>query len=152
MNILLIEDEAPKRDNIVRTLREIMPDCTIGEARSVKGAISCVRNSTPDLILLDMSLPTFDIGPGEPGGRPQGFGGIEVLRYLDRYKLKVPVVVVTAYEAFSRDGHQIDLDALRAQLEKAHPNIFKDIVFYNSLFSAWSDNLAKVVRGAVNQK
>jgi CheY-like chemotaxis protein len=136
MNILLVEDEGPKRNNIIRALRTIVSGATTAQARSVSSAIAHLRSATPDLILLDMSLPTFDIGPGEPGGRPQGFGGIEVLRYIDRFGLKVPVIVVTAYEAFSRDGQQIDLDALKSQLERAHPKTFRGVVFYNSLLGA----------------
>ena len=109
MNILLVEDEDPKRANIIRALNKIRPASDIIEARSVNSAITQLRSTVPDLILLDMSLPTFDIGPGEPGGRPQGFGGIEVLRYIDRFKLRVPVIVITAYEAFAREGRQIGL-------------------------------------------
>jgi len=99
-----------------------------------------------------MSLPTFDIGPGEPGGRPQGFGGIEVLRYIDRFGLLVPVIVVTAYEAFAREGRQIDLDSLKSQLKTAHPRTFRGVVFYNSLLGAWSEELARAIRDAVGEK
>jgi CheY-like chemotaxis protein len=152
MNILLVEDNEPKRRNIIRALGRIISGVSTSQARSVSSAIAHLRSATPDLILLDMSLPTFDIGPGEPGGRPQGFGGIEVLRYIDRFRLKVPVIVVTAYEAFARGGTQIDLDALRSQLETAHPRTFRGVVFYNSLLGAWSEELAKAVLEAVGEK
>jgi CheY-like chemotaxis protein len=150
MNILLVEDEDPKRANIVKALNKIRPASQIIEARSVSSAITQLRSTVLDLILLDMSLPTFDIGPGEPGGRPQGFGGIEVLRYIDRFKLMVPVIVITAYEAFAREGRQIDLGALRSQLKAAHPRTFQGVVFYNSLLDAWSEELEKAIVDAVN--
>jgi CheY-like chemotaxis protein len=152
MNILLVEDEEPKRKNIIRALARIIPGGSTSQARSVSSAIKHLRSATPDLILLDMSLPTFDIGPGEPGGRPQGFGGIEVLRYIDRFGLLVPVIVVTAYEAFAREGRQIDLDSLKSQLKTAHPRTFRGVVFYNSLLGAWSEELARAIRDAVGEK
>ncbi len=118
----------------------------------MNAALYRLRNDTYDLALLDISLPSFDVGPGEPGGRPQGFGGIEVLRSMDRYTLDVPVIVITAYEAFPSAGKQINLDTLNAELLKAHPRIFRGLVFYNSVFSTWSDNLRKLILGELQKK
>jgi CheY-like chemotaxis protein len=152
LKLLLVEDEDPKRRNILTELAKILPSATIVEARSVNAALYRLRNDTYDLALLDISLPSFDVGPGEPGGRPQGFGGIEVLRSMDRYTLDVPVIVITAYEAFPSAGKQINLDTLNAELLKAHPRIFRGLVFYNSVFSTWSDNLRKLILGELQKK
>lgn len=149
MKILLVEDEDPKRNNILGTLAKMSPKPEVAEARSVTSALRSLRSFAFDLVLLDMSLPSFDVGPGEPGGRPQGFGGIEVLRSMDRFGVRTPVVVITAYEAFPSGGTQIPLDALRADLTKAHPKIFHGLVFYNSVFSTWSDDLIALVNEAV---
>ena len=83
MNVLLIEDEDPKLEGIQKYLRERHPTFHVTVARSVKSGLAALRIQLPDLLLLDMSLPTFDITESEPGGRPQGFGGIEIVRYLD---------------------------------------------------------------------
>lgn len=147
MKLLLVEDEAPKRVNILQTLTEIAPAAQIVEAYSVTSALRRLREETFDLVLLDMSLPSFDVRPGESGGRPQGFGGIEVLRSMDRMSLQVPVVVVTAYEAFPSGEAQITLDALSADLTKAHPRTFRGLVFYNSVFSNWSSDLKALMKG-----
>jgi CheY-like chemotaxis protein len=146
MRILIIEDEEPKRNSILAVLGDIVPDSEREEARSVQSAIGRLRADPPDLILLDMSLPTFDVRPGETGGRPQGFGGVEVLRYMDRFKLVVPVIVVTAYEAFPKDGRQIELSDLRDQLTKSHPKTFAGLIFYNSFYSGWRDELIQVMK------
>src|SRR4051812_42581245 len=98
MRILLVEDEAPKRDNIRSLLSQMALLEGVQEARSVGSAIRALRSGSFDLILLDMSLPTFDIVAGESGGRPQGFGGVEVLRYMDRFQVTTPAIVVTAFE------------------------------------------------------
>src|SRR5664279_1242884 len=108
MNILLVEDEAPKQQHISSAIFDVQPEAEVRIARSVRSAIDEMRKRQPDLMLLDMSLPTFDVGPTESGGRPQNFGGSEILRYMDLYELHVPTVVVTAYEAFSKAGQPID--------------------------------------------
>jgi CheY-like chemotaxis protein len=146
MKILVVEDEDPKRRNVLHTIHEIVVDASIEEAKSVTSALKALKQDQFDLVLLDMSLPSFDVGPGESGGRPQGFGGTELLRSMDRMNLSVPVIVVTAYEAFSSGAAQISLDALRTDLMQKFPNLFRGLVFYDSIFSTWSDELRSLIQ------
>lgn len=149
MKVLIVEDEDPKRDNILASLTKQFPEAEPMVSRSVSSAIKTLRETVPDLILLDMSLPTFDIGPKESGGRPQGFGGIEVLRYIDRFGIDVPVIVVTAYEAFAKGGQQIDLNILGNQLSVDHADNFRGIVYYNSVFETWQEELFRLIEGVL---
>ncbi|MGJ4899828.1 response regulator [Bradyrhizobium sp. HKCCYLS3070] len=142
----MVEDEAPKRERLLQFLKDQWVDAVVRTAKSVRSAISDIQGATPQLLLLDMSLPTFDIGPDEPGGRPQGFGGIEVMRYVDLFEIKLPIIVVTAYEAFSRDGGgALNHDDLDQQLRVEHPENYRGLVYYNSLFSDWKTQLAKLI-------
>jgi CheY-like chemotaxis protein len=152
MNVLLVEDDDPKRKNIRAALARILPEAVITEAKSVNAALRYLRQQIFDLTLLDMSLPSFDVGPDEPGGRPQGFGGIEVLRSMDRLALIVPVIVITAYEAFPSGGRQITIETLTSDLAKAHPSTFRGLVFYNSVFANWADDLGSQIREAIVKK
>jgi CheY-like chemotaxis protein len=141
MRLLIVEDEAPKLQNVKELALELNLFDELFEARSVGSALRALREDTFDLVILDMSLPTFDIGVGEGGGRPQGFGGQEVLRYMDRYAVATPVIVATAFEAFAEKGKAIDLKDLEKSLLSQHPEIFRGIVFYNTMFSKWRDDL-----------
>lgn len=145
MKILLVEDEGPKREHILAMLKRSWPQVEVDVARSVRSAVSALRTTTPNLVLLDMSLTTFDVEAGEPGGRPQGFGGIEVLRYLERFHSPVPVVVVTAYEAFSVEGKEIGLEGLSTMLKTEHPNNYVGLVYFNSLFGDWGKALEEMI-------
>jgi CheY-like chemotaxis protein len=151
MDILLVEDDAPKQERILSFLEQNWPAAHVRTARSVRSAIRELRHQKPDLILLDVSLPTFDVGPNETGGRPQNFGGVEVLRYMDLYEQKIPTIVVTAYEAFSKEGQAIDHDSLDDQLSKEHPNSYRGIIYYNSLFSEWRTMLEDVISSQIGQ-
>lgn len=150
MDILLVEDEPPKRENVKGVLDTLGLLHCVQEAASVGSAIKYLRTGKFDLVILDMSLPTFDIVAGESGGRPQGFGGVEVLRYMDRFKAYVPTIVVTAYPAFSQGDKEIDLSSLSETLKKDHPHTFKNLVFYNSMFSTWKEEFSQHVREALS--
>ena len=145
MRILIADDESPKLMNLHAFVSKSFPEMTIEHARSVKSTISALRNQIYNLVLLDMSLPTFDIGPGEPGGRPQGFGGTEVLRHMDFYQIMVPEIVVTQYEAFSNNEKHIDLSALDAQLRQDHAINFKGCIYYGALNDAWEKKLKELI-------
>lgn len=146
INILLVEDEAPKRSHIERFLLSQGMMISIRESQSVSSALSALDESVPDLLLLDMSLPTFDIGDRESGGRPQGFGGIEVLRYMSMTQLICPTIVITGYEAFLREEGPVDLSQLRAELKQEFPEFLKSVLHYNSTYAGWKTELGEALR------
>jgi len=49
----------------------------------------------PDLVLLDMSMPTFDMTDKDKGGRHRGFGGRDILEDIARRGASTKVVIVT---------------------------------------------------------
>lgn len=152
MNALLIEDEDPKLSVILRYIREHHPDLMISIARSVKSGLAALRAVLPDLLLLDMSLPTFDISESEPGGRPQGFGGIEIVRYLDSIDAPVPTIVLSAYEAFSRDGKNIQLKTLGSELMRDYPVLIQGIVYFNPMHGVWGTELSELIERCRDSK
>lgn len=143
--ILLVEDEAPKRKHIESFLGELDDSLHLEMAMSVTAALESIESRVPDLLLLDMSLPTYDVGERERGGRPQGFGGVEVLRYLSMADISCPVIVITGYEAFMREDGPLDLGQLRAELQQEFPYLLKAVLHYNSTFEEWRTELAKVM-------
>lgn len=142
--ILVADDEGPKLDSIVDAVSSACPDVEIGQARSVRSALDILRERVADVVVLDMSLPTFDIAPGEQGGRPQNYGGIELLRYMDFYRIVAPVFIVTQYEAFPDKGGHVDLSQLGERLKREHAKNFREIIFYGgSTDEAWRRSLMR---------
>lgn len=145
MYILVADDEGPKLDNIVGYVRDLFPWASIGTSRSVRSTLEALRSARVDLLFLDMSLPTFDVAPGELGGRPQNYGGIEVLRYMDFYAIECPVIVITQYEAFAENGSHVSLPRIGERLASEHPKSFVDIIHYGgSSDPRWRKRLAEV--------
>lgn len=147
MKVLLVEDEDPKREKIRKYVISEWPKIDLHEAKSVRSAIASVKNIQPELILLDMSLPTFDITDTEPGGRPQGFGGREVLKYLSRLGVECSAIVVTGYEAFVTDTDaNMTLEEMHDELTEKFPSTYMGIVYYNSLYEDWKNNLKELMK------
>lgn len=146
LRILLVEDEDPKRLHVMDFIGSCAANASIITAKSVNSALDALQEETPDLILLDMSLPTFDVGDGEPGGRPQGFGGIEILRHMTYAGIDCPTLVITGYEAFPREaGRPVDLTQLRQELEEEFPDVFRGVLHYNSTFDEWKVDLKRLL-------
>lgn len=146
MRVLLVEDEDPKRQHLLNFFSEVFISLEIELTASVRGAIDRLRIGTVDLVLLDMSLPTFDIAAKERGGRPQGSGGIEVIRFLDMMDLSIPIIVVTAYPAIQIDGRQQTLEEVRALLQREHPRLYRGLVYFNSVYGGWRQELETAMR------
>src|SRR4051794_38117306 len=109
MNILLVEDDEFKAADILKVLGESLPGAEIIRAMSVTSALKAIHSSSFFLIVLDMSLPTFEMtGPGG-GGSPQGQGGLEVLRLARRLQNSSPFIVVTQYPDVEIDGTDVPI-------------------------------------------
>lgn len=145
LSILLVEDEGPKRTHIERFLKESVSKLNVNNANSVTSALRSLEESLPDLLILDMSLPTFDIGIREGGGRPQGFGGIEVMRHMQLAGLVCPTVVITGYEAFVRDDGPVDLSKLTLELQTEFPDFMCGVLHFNSTYDEWKQSLAETL-------
>lgn len=143
IKILIIEDETPKITQIELFLRSLCIPMRIDHAKSVNSALDKLDENTPDLILLDMSLPTMDIdiAGGEAGGRPQGFGGIEVLRNMEYSYIFCPVIVITGYEVFPRQGGSVDISGITQELKAEFPNLLHSVLHYNSTYDTWKNEL-----------
>jgi DNA-binding NarL/FixJ family response regulator len=146
MNVLIIEDDEFKQRRITQAVLLSHPDAIVSVGRSVNSGLACILETHPDVVLLDMSLTTFDIGPGEPGGRPQNFGGMEILRQMDRLQIVVPVIVITQHERFATGSREVHLSALHRELTEQHSTVFKGLIYYNSARGDWQRLLRQLLK------
>jgi CheY-like chemotaxis protein len=147
MKVLIVEDDEFKQRRIAQVVRESRPEAELRLERSVNSGLSRIVEDRPDLILLDMSLTTFDVGPGEPGGRPQNFGGIEILRQMERLEIDIPVIVITQHERFASGSQEVHLSAVHNELKERHEQVFKGLIYYNSAAGSWE----RLLRNQINQ-
>ena len=109
--------------------------------------LSALRLNVPDLVLLDMSLPTFEVAPGERGGRPQDFGGIAIMNFMEFEDIVVPVIVVTQYESFpTGNGENTTLEEIASRASREHSSVFLGLVYYSSVENSWKDMLRMLMK------
>lgn len=135
--VLIVEDSESKLNSIQGVVERAIPDVELLKAYSVRSAIDILEESSPDFIIADMSLPTYDIEVRERGGSPRTFGGIEVFETLERYEMEIPVLVVTSYPVLSEGSKSLGLTELSKQLRQDFPDNFIDTVYFDSAFSDW---------------
>jgi CheY-like chemotaxis protein len=148
MHLLVIEDDAFKSKRICNFLTARLSIPVVEVERSVTtGLTRLIAPPPPDAILLDMSLSTFDVGPRETGGRPQNFGGIAVLDHMVRRNIEIPVAVITQFETFPKDGREVGLEVIRAELSAKFPRIFRGLIYYNSRETDWENSVEQFLAG-----
>ncbi len=87
MRVLLVDDEPLARQRAARLLAELDNITVVGEAANAEQALSEFERSSPDVVLLDISMP--------------GMSGIELAERLSEYEPSPAVVFCTAYDEYA---------------------------------------------------
>jgi CheY-like chemotaxis protein len=146
MRVLLVEDDENKWSQVSAFVRQTAPSVELEIARSLQSGLQAVRESVPDLVLLDMTLPTYDVGPDEPGGQIHPLGGRQFLAQMDRFDINVPVVVVTQFETFGKDRDAMKLADLDIDLRTRFRDIYRGTVYYHAAIEDWKDALRRHIQ------
>ena len=130
MKVLIIDDSDYKVDHLSPVVHEVLPDATLEVARAFKTGLLRAIHSRPDLILLDISLPTFEVVSGEPGGRTRRFGGREILRELTAAGHRCKVIVVTQFDHFGDGNQSVLREDLMEELKDEFQSMFVAGIYY----------------------
>ena len=144
MNVLLVEDDEDKRQQL-STFIKCELSSTITEACSLQSGLRALLINKFDLVILDMSMPTFDITPTEDGGRPQPYAGREILQQMQRRGISSKVVVVTYYDRFGISGEETTLEELDKQLFTSFPNTYLGAIHYSIKYVGWQNALKNLL-------
>ena len=142
--ILLVEDYEEKANNILVFLKKEFPMYEIILRTSYNSAQEEIfeNGSEYSLILLDMSMSTYDLSVDASGGLPEPSAGLYLLEGMFLREIKTPVIVVTMYNVFGRK----QLEAFDLELKKDYPQNYKDYVFYSSQKNDWKKYLQKQIK------
>lgn len=144
MKILIVEDEFDKREKIINFIKaDIGKDCVeIIEAESLRSGLrSLTQISDIDIVLLDMSMPGYDVTSDEPGGGdPESYAGKELMSQMRLRNIKVPVVVITQYKKFKKEN--ISLEELTQEFEEQFPEFFWGTIHFSSAIEGWKKSLS----------
>ncbi len=147
--ILLIEDDEFKARALLALVKENFPALETTHETSVQSGLRAIMSNAPDLVLLDMSIPNYEVRPGEPGGA-QPFGGEELLGHIDRFDIEVPVVVVTQFDTFGLAPNIKTLQQVDEALKHDFPSVYMGYVYYHATITAWREQLIEKIGGLLN--
>jgi len=81
--LLVVDDHEMVRAGVKRLLAEVSEFTVAGEAGSGADAVSMVRESDWDVVLLDISMPDMN--------------GIDALRQIKQWKPELPVLILSSH-------------------------------------------------------
>lgn len=142
--LLIIEDNEPKLNHLKQFCADHWPDYTVECRNSYNAALSEVIHYGRyyDIILLDVSMNTYEINGDASDGEQEPLAGSNILRFMKLRKIKVPVIVVTMYESFV-DG--IKIDKLDEGFKERYPEFYKGFVYYSLKNEDWINKLNKLM-------
>jgi DNA-binding NarL/FixJ family response regulator len=148
MKIILVEDDPNKLKQLWEFISRSTQGAHIVVRRSYQSGLSEILNSTADLVLLDMSMPTYDQSPTESGGRKRPFAGREILRKMNRHGKDFPVLIITQFTRFGDGPHAISLEELTTELEQLGYQNYLGTIYYSSDAANWEEKLLSALRQA----
>lgn len=155
MNILIIEDDEDKSKKLEEFIISEFPVASMQFAKSLNSGLKALINGRDslDIILLDMSMPTFDISQQEPrGGEPENYAGKELLAQMCLRSIKVPVIIVTMFDSFGEAPKRVSLEQLIEDIKARFSPPFKGYVYYNSAQEGWRTSLKQLINESIKSK
>ena len=141
MKVLLIEDDDYKARQIVEFVNTLGYEVEVKKAYN--SGMMALTNNQYDLVLLDMTIPSFELSPEHPTSRIRKYGGRDILCEMERCEIVVPTIIITQYKVFD-DGEK-SLEILNKELEEEYSQIYKGLIYYNSSIVDWQEKLQNIL-------
>lgn len=149
MKILLIEDHPYKLNQVLNFLSESFSDVEVETRGSYNSGLRelILHNKKYDLLLLDISMPNYDISPEENGGDFLPMAGKLILKEMYLREIPTKAIVVTMHGSFE-DGTKL------SELDKALTEEFKDNyaghVYFTAISNEWREHLETLIKKVKN--
>jgi ActR/RegA family two-component response regulator len=154
LKVLIIDDDIPKLEELLAFMKDVNPSWTFSFKKSYQSGLKNIVLDTPVLVLLDMSMPTYDSSElDRKGGRPRPFAGLDILKEIRRKKLNCKVIVVTQYAVLKlNENDEKTLEEITNTMHRDFPTNFVGTVFYKYSEDSWQEPLKKLVEMALDRK
>lgn len=145
MRFLVVEDDENKRRSILDFLQANYGDDEVIYSASLVTGLREAKRISPDLVILDMTLPNYDSSGPDPDGRMHAFGGKEFLRQMARMSGTSKVIVLTQFESFGEAPNVTGLSDLDADLKLKFPEHYIGAVYYHASINEWGNSLKTMI-------
>ncbi|MBD0684357.1 MULTISPECIES: hypothetical protein [unclassified Pseudomonas] len=145
MKIYIIEDDLLKLEKIQAFLRSILPHSDLNNYGSFNSGLRACESDTPDIVILDMALPTFDRQPNKREGRLRPLGGYDLLRKFSLKNLTVKAIVVTQLTEFGDGVEEMSFGEISEVCIEEFPEIFLGSVYFGQASLEWQSKLKSFI-------
>jgi DNA-binding NarL/FixJ family response regulator len=144
MKILLIEDHPLKQNQICRFIQESIGDSQIVTKNSyISGLKELIRNHKEyHVLLLDISMPNYDISSEDSGGDWMPMAGKNILKEMYLRDIPTKAIVITMHGSFDDGTNIADLDS---EMLREFSDNYIGYVFYSQINESWKTKLLNVL-------
>jgi len=139
MKVLIVENDSNKYDQVKSFLIEELKiiETNISIRKSYQSGLESILDNTYDFIILDMSIPTFDITEFDDGGNTLDRGGEIILQEMERENISIPSIILTQYEDFDN----VSLLEIDSNLKEEFEEFYLGCIYYNISEENWKNEL-----------
>jgi DNA-binding response OmpR family regulator len=148
MIVYLVEDDSLKAERLTSFLNGHFPEMIIKVFGSFQSGLRAVEEMIPELLILDMTIPTFDRGLKKREGRLRPLGGYDLMRKLKLRGIHLNVIIVTQLETFGEGDDKVSFTEISARCKREFPNMFIGSVYFRQGEATWQEELIRLVRVA----
>lgn len=150
---ILIADDTEEKINAIEEvlLNSNFLISNIEYSHSYNSTTKKLKINNFDLLILDMSMPTFDPSPNRKKSSPRALAGKDIMTKMKYRGIDIPVIIITQFDVFGRHSDAVGLDDLVDDLSLMFPNIFMGHIYYNPQSIAWSNELINMVTVIFNE-
>jgi DNA-binding NtrC family response regulator len=143
MRILVIEDDDNKYNPVKNFLIELYNEnVTIIHKKSYQSGMEILYAEKFDLLILDMSIPNFDVTELDDGGDTLDRGGEFILEEMDRENIIIKSIIITQYEEFKG----VSLAEIDKNLREEFKQSYLGCVSYNTGYDNWKTELQELIK------
>lgn len=154
MQLLIIEDNRTKLAKIRELVERLYPEWSVHDAVSYTSGMRRIYNEKWNIILLDMSLPIYDMVEQDNSGKKKAVAGREIMKRMMNRNIRIPTVVITQFETFGEN--EVSINALNQEFQKELSDIWQGTINYNDATNQWEEELRQILseleRGEVDDK
>lgn len=156
LKILIADDDKEKIQEIENCILDIIHSSKIEYnisfeySYSIRSTSIKISKNSYNLLILDMSMPSFDQINSGLTDAPKALAGKEIMMKMRHKKINTPVIIVTQFDVFGRHNSVINLDNLMTEIKQEFIELYSGHAFYDPQSTQWKTSLKNSFMEAVN--
>lgn len=150
MKVLIAEDNDLKSNAISDFLLKNFTDSEITITTAIRSTLDTIKKGDFDLLLLDMTMPSFEGDNDIDRGELRAFAGRDIVSKMSYRKLTIPTIVITQFEIFGRHSNMTPIEDIASELSIKFPEIIKGCILFDFQSDIWQKKLLTIIKNIIN--